>query len=468
MAEMEELQKEMQFNLKKAFMIHAAMIATVLLFLLMYFYINSADVRHLLIYLLMSLGLYFSYYVPLSGILINSLCLVLLLTTASAKNYWPCDVGLGLMLVITMTVPMYFSRLYRLEKEVSATKILPAAKKVKALEERAAKSEATRNTLEKEIEKINQLYLLGRELVEHMDLNEVVDHLQRAVLKRPGVRSVSIFSWEKSAWTPLFFSQPELKEEWIGLVKKQDALFKEKSFRVIQTPGWIQGQSVVFWPVRLDKTLLAGIFLTTDPNMADTYLEEGKIFIPQISLGLRRTRLFEEVEERSREDGLTGLYLRRYFIERLQAEIQRAKRYSTTFSLLMMDLDDFKKVNDTYGHLKGDEVLSLVAWVFKQCTRPGDLICRYGGEEFAILLPLATREQTMVIADKIIKGVEATRFSVPSEPSSKFSIQISIGVSYFPVNESALIPSADKALYWVKAHGKNGVKEFGELTIQPQ
>lgn len=461
---MEELQKEMQFNLKKAFMIHAVMLSTVMLFLLMYFYINSPDIRHLLIYLLMSLGLFFSYYVPLSGILINSLCIVLLFTTTPVKSYWLPDMGMGAMLLVTMTVPMYFSRLYRLEKEVAARKIGPAEKKVKSLEERAAKSDATRNQLEKEIEKINQLYLLGRELVEHMDLNEVVDHLQRAVLKRPGVRSVSIFSWEKSAWTPLFFSQPELTDEWTDFIRRQDSLFKEKSFRVIQTPSWIQGQSVVFWPVRLDKTLLAGIFLTTDPNMADTYLEEGKIFIPQISLGLRRTRLFEEVEERSREDGLTGLYLRRYFIERLQAEIQRAKRYSTTFALLMMDLDDFKKVNDTYGHLKGDEVLSLAAWVFKQCCRPGDLICRYGGEEFAILLPLATREQTLEIADKIVKGIDATRFSDPSDPSKKFGIQISIGVSYFPANESALIPSADKALYWVKAHGKNGVKEFGELS----
>jgi diguanylate cyclase (GGDEF)-like protein len=295
-----------------------------------------------------------------------------------------------------------------------------------------------------------------------MELGEVVDHLQRAVLKRPGIHSVAIYSWEKSAWLPLFFSQAELKEQWNDYVHRQDALFKEKNFRVLQAPEWIQGQSVVFWPVRLDKTLLAGIFLTTDPAMADTYLEEGKIIIPQISLGMRRTRLFAEVQERSREDGLTGLYLRRYFIERLQAEVQRAKRYSTGFALLMMDIDDFKKVNDTYGHLKGDEVLSLVAWVFKQCTRPGDLICRYGGEEFAILLPLAGRDQTLEIAEKIRKGVESTLFTMPADPGKKFGITISIGVSYFPSSEATLIPSADKALYWVKANGKNSIKEFAE------
>jgi diguanylate cyclase (GGDEF)-like protein len=460
MAEMEELQREMQLNIKKAFIIHAAILASVLLFLVFYFYVNDMEIRHLFIYLIMALGLYFSYYVPLSGILINCLGLVLLLTTIPVRSFWPCDIALGLMLVITMVVPMYFTRLYRIEKEIFKQHFEPLAEKHSVLEERNNKLDNARNSLEKEIEKINQLYLLGRELVEHMELGEVVDHLQRAVLKRPGIRSVAIYSWEKSTWLPLFFSQPELKEQWNEYVGRQEDLFKEKNFRILQSPEWVQGQSVVFWPVRLDKALLAGIFLTTDPAAAETYLEEGKIFIPQISLGMRRTLLFAEVQERSREDGLTGLYLRRYFIERLQAEVQRAKRYSTGFSLLMMDIDDFKKVNDTYGHVKGDEVLSLVARIFKQRTRPGDLICRYGGEEFAILLPLAGRDETLAIAEKIRKGVESTQFSAPGEPEKKFGITISVGVSYFPSSEAALIPSADKALYWVKANGKNSIKEF--------
>ena len=107
---------------------------------------------------------------------------------------------------------------------------------------------------------------------------------------------------------------------------------------------WLKDESVIFWPVRLEKDLLAAIILTTEPDIAGHYLEEGEIFIPQIALGLRRTKLFAEIEERSRIDGLTQLYLRRYFLERFQVEIQRAKRYSSVFSILAMMRIFFSKL----------------------------------------------------------------------------------------------------------------------------
>lgn len=432
-------------------------------FVVLFFTYDNLYVRHLLIYFLISAGLYFSVEIPLSGILMNTIGLLLLFLTVTGKAVWPSYIGITVLTVVTMIIPLYFNRVNRLENEIFDTSYNPLEQRLKVLEIKSDKLEADRAALEKEIEKINQLYILGRELVEHLDLNEVIDHLQRAILKRPGVLSMSIFLWDKSTWQPVFFSQPDYRERWVEFVKRQDFLFKEKNFKILHPPVWITGASVVYWPVRLDKTLIAGIFLTTDSGMAETYLDEGRIFIPQIALGLRRTNLFAEVQERSREDGLTGLYLRRYFIERLQAEIQRAKRYSTVFSLLMMDIDDFKKVNDTYGHLTGDAVLSEFARVFLQCTRPGDLVCRYGGEEFAILLPLASRSETLDIAERIRKTIEEREFLAFNETRTKFKAAISIGISYYPANETALIPSADRALYWVKANGKNGLKEYGEI-----
>lgn len=436
---------------------------SILIFLLLFFSIDNVYGRQLLIYFLVSAGLYFSSKLPLASVLTNTIALLLLFLTITGKGNWPLYAGISAVMIVTMVIPLYYNRLGRLESDIFQKLQSPLDQRMKILEIKSDKIEADRNDLEKEIEKINQLYLLGRELVEHLDLNEVVDHLQRALLKRPGVRSVAIFQWEKGVWHPLFFSQPDTKDRWPEFVKRQEALFKEKNFKVLMSPAWLAEQTVVYWPVRLDKTLLAGIFLVTEPNMGDSYLDEGRIFIPQIALGLRRTNLFAEVQDRSREDGLTGLYLRRYFIERLMAEIQRAKRYSTGFSLLMMDIDDFKKINDSYGHLTGDSVLGDLARIFIQSTRPGDLVCRYGGEEFAIILPLASREETLQISERIRNSIAEKRFQSYNEDKTVFHVSISIGISYFPTNETALIPAADRALYWVKANGKNGIKEYAEI-----
>ncbi|MFH1367741.1 MAG: GGDEF domain-containing protein [Elusimicrobiota bacterium] len=442
---------------------HAKTAAVISLFLIAFFNVDHPYLRQLLLYFLISAGLFFSFKFPLSSVLVNTIGLLLLFLTVTGKTYWPVYIGISLMMVITMVIPLYFDRIGRLEREASDKQFNPLEQRLKILQIKGSKLETDRMELEREIEKINQLYVLGRELVEHMELSEVADHLKRCLMMRPGINSVAMFLWDKSVWTPLFFSKEDNNDRWIEYVKRQDLLFKEKNFKILHTPVWLKNQAVVYWPVKLDRNLLAGIFITTEPALAEGYLDEGRIFIPQIALGLKRTDLFAEVQERSREDGLTGLYLRRYFIERLQAEIQRAKRYTTVFSLLMMDIDDFKKVNDTYGHLTGDAVLSELARIFLKCTRPGDLVCRYGGEEFAILLPLVSREETLEIAERIRKTVAETQLHSFSEEKTKFGITISIGISYYPANETALIPAADKALYWVKANKKNGVKEYGGI-----
>jgi diguanylate cyclase (GGDEF)-like protein len=192
-------------------------------------------------------------------------------------------------------------------------------------------------------------------------------------------------------------------------------------------------------------------------------MEEGDIFIPQIALGLRRTRLFTEVQERSRVDGLTGLYLRRYFLERFQTEIQRAKRYSGIFSLLMLDIDFFKKINDTYGHIVGDKVLCGISRIFVDNVRPGDLVGRYGGEEFIILIPMSRHEEVTGIAKEINRLVSQKEFSAENE---KFGVTISIGISHYPHDGTSLddiLAGADHALYWVKSHGRNGVQEYWKI-----
>ncbi len=148
-------------------------------------------------------------------------------------------------------------------------------------------------------------------------------------------------------------------------------------------------------------------------------------------------------------DGLTGVYNRRYFMEIMFMEFARLKRQPTMLSLLMIDLDDFKNYNDTRGHPAGDELLKKAAGIFKSSLRESDAVCRYGGEEFVVLLPLADKKNAQIIAERIRE-----QFRLYLETT------ISIGVATFPVdaNDSqTLLENADKALYKAKQTGKNKV-----------
>ncbi|MDP3143478.1 MAG: diguanylate cyclase [Candidatus Omnitrophota bacterium] len=154
----------------------------------------------------------------------------------------------------------------------------------------------------------------------------------------------------------------------------------------------------------------------------------------------------EYYRELSILDGLTGLYNHRYFHEVLTREISRAKRYPQEFSLLMMDIDGFKNYNDQRGHLQGDDLLKQIARVFSQSIRCVDMVFRYGGEEFVILLPQTPGDGAAAVASRIINLI-----------GQKTSVTISIGVATFPqdaTTKDSLIDCADKALYQAKVQGK--------------
>lgn len=161
-------------------------------------------------------------------------------------------------------------------------------------------------------------------------------------------------------------------------------------------------------------------------------------------------------------DGLTGLYNHRHFYHLLGQEIIKAQRYPQSVSLFMIDIDDFKIYNDTYGHLVGDEILRKLAMVLKKVVRKVDYVARYGGEEFSIILPQTDKEKSFISARRLMKVVEETQFK-GEEKLPRGHLTISMGIAAYPEDATSLeelIHRADEALYKAKHSGKNQICLF--------
>ena len=177
-----------------------------------------------------------------------------------------------------------------------------------------------------------------------------------------------------------------------------------------------------------------------------------------IKMALSKHKQYEHILEKSILDPLTDLFNRRYMEEALEKELSRAERHQYPISLILIDIDHFKQVNDKYGHHTGDEVLKVIANVLRNSVRQSDIICRYGGEEILILLPECSLQQSFFIADSIRKDISQIELDYNSHHLS--NITISAGIASYPdhgSNRKTIIHAADVALYQAKANGRNQV-----------
>lgn len=174
---------------------------------------------------------------------------------------------------------------------------------------------------------------------------------------------------------------------------------------------------------------------------------------------IRKSKDFEHQYKLATIDGLTELYNHRYFQDALRNQVEVSKRYGQAFSLIIIDIDYFKKFNDTYGHQAGDAVLKQVAQTLKKNSRTTDIVCRYGGEEMSIILPNTNAQDALYNANRIRQAIEERPFQLNATESG--NVTISVGVATFPnhaENAQDLIEQADKGLYYAKEHGRNQVK----------
>jgi diguanylate cyclase (GGDEF)-like protein len=194
-------------------------------------------------------------------------------------------------------------------------------------------------------------------------------------------------------------------------------------------------------------------------------LELFEAIAPQLAVAIDRASLKEkagEFEQLSVTDSLTGLLNRRYIQERLLEEVRRSNRHGYPMSFMMLDVDHFKTYNDTFGHPAGDEALKLVGNVIRDTLRGADVAARFGGEEFAILLPQTTSDEARTIADRIRSNIENAKF--PHR-----AVTVSIGVASCSAElcvDADLVSAADQALYEAKGQGRNRVVTFEEMMLR--
>lgn len=205
----------------------------------------------------------------------------------------------------------------------------------------------------------------------------------------------------------------------------------------------------VFKPVRFEELLL-----------------RLKRVLNERRLNQERLQMLDELKKLSITDGLTQLFNSRYFYTQLKGEIERSNRYGHKLSLLLLDIDNFKEYNDTYGHLEGDKVLVRIGRIIISCLRKMDTAYRYGGEEFTVILPGTHGEEARTVAERLRSAVAAEAF--PGGRNLGLKITISIGVTQYRQTEeiSCFVQRADQAMYQSKQAGRNKVSCMFEESAE--
>ena len=246
-----------------------------------------------------------------------------------------------------------------------------------------------------------------------------------------------------------------LREAPISVIADVDN--DRRSLKFMEFLGAVGSRSLIAAPLLQEDRVLGILMVHQSGRLRDWQAGEVRLvaaLADQLAVAISHAQLFEQVRHQAITDGLTSLYNHIYFKNRMQEELNRAQRKGTQCSLLMIDLDKLKQINDTFGHPIGDAAIRQVATVLKSLLRSGDTAARYGGEEFAVILPETPLSEAVLIADRLRRNIN--RNPVPGLGL----ISCSIGAAAFPLQSNTvdeLVDKADRALYVAKRGGRNRV-----------
>lgn len=342
---------------------------------------------------------------------------------------------------------------------------------------------STVKKLNEEVKELIDLLDVAKMVVSTLDMDQVLDAILKSAMKLTATDAGSIALYDKETGELELRAHRGFSRGFVG-----DARWKVRkgglTDKILRTnkPTVITNttnkkfftnavaikegiKSMVCVPLVLDKEII-GVFYVDDFNPREfTERELRLLYILSsfASMSIRHARQHDNTMKLAITDGLTGLYNHRHFQEVLEKEVSRATRYNDPFSLLIIDIDNFKQVNDRYGHQFGDKVLKQLSEILMSSCRDSDTVARYGGEEFAIILPKVDSTQATLLTQRIKKDIKHKSAALME---GKSPLTVSIGIATCPADDPSrqgLIEKADKALYTAKARGKNRAVEFRNL-----
>ncbi len=380
------------------------------------------------------------------------------------SGYWLIHGVWDLRIVLLNTVPLwvYFIRQMKTGYQQEAESCIRNAQK--SHEDLKRQDETIRNRikiLEQRFSDLSRVYEITRHLGKALDLRGLFEQLGEILYQTVQISScwfIQLKPLEGAGNKTSIYRLERLRDHEIKAVLEERGFLEEEiSHCLNDKQSKIQLNGRILFPLLVEDQL-RGIWIVepADPQ----YYEALSIIAGQLALTLGKVELYNRIQELAISDGLTDVYVRRHFLERLQEEFNRSRQQKLSLAVLMCDLDYFKQKNDTCGHLVGDELLKSVAGILKQNVREVDLLGRYGGEEFSIALPETSLQGGWQVGERIRLAVQESEFQIYDE---KIRITISIGVAAIAeVTRSMeeLIDQADHALYSAKVKGRNRVEVF--------
>ena len=341
--------------------------------------------------------------------------------------------------------------------------------------EDAVKKEELKKALEHKIERFIDLHRFSDMLKDVEDVQDVADRMVTEVLA----------AFIQAEECVLYLVDPAREQLWLAASRRRDGgVIREKQGSIFDQwvvrrsrPVMVEDsgndfrfgvekgaqeenlRSIAASPLMTENKVL-GVLRVSSQRPHQFSPDDLRLLdiISDLGAGLLRNRLlYQKMEELAIHDSLTGLYLHRFFQSRLEEEIRRTQINHKIFSVIILDIDFFKRYNDEYGHSAGDLVLKHISGVLQGCVSPVDLVARYGGEEFLVLLPNKTKPEAMLVAEKIRADVEKNRFYLRRVESR---VTVSLGVvSYSEAGftKDEIIRTADQNLYEAKRTGRNRV-----------
>jgi len=389
--------------------------------------------------------------------------------------------------VYYLIVMMQLEKLFRSYEQIKENKLLAVRNEMceSRLEAAEKKVDTAQRSIKRKIYELQNLVEASNEIYSILDFKQLINSALLTIIGQVGFQQAFMLMFDKEKET---FS--EVFQKGFGTAILDGIEFEASSalvpyFLKHRTPMYIErlenNHDLKYFASKLKELnifivaplvyseRLQGIICAGEKlymrNFTETDFEIFHILVNIISISIGNANLFQETKKLSLTDGMTNLHNYRYFEDRLNEEINRAKRHSKKVSLMILDIDHFKNYNDTLGHQAGDTVLRHLGKLLKATIRDEDIVARYGGEEFCIILPGIQKDGIAALGERVRSKIEFEPFHKEEiQPGGK--VTVSLGIATFPDDADdfhQLVEKADKALYRAKDMGRNQTVVYEEI-----